>query len=198
MFLVPTDTPGVEIVRNIGLMGEQFGDGHDGMHALIHYNEVRVPAESLLGGRGPGLRHRPDPSGRRAHPPRHAHGGHVPEGARHDVRAGAVAARPRAACWPTSRACRTTSPTPTPSSCSSGCFVLYVAWEIDQYQDYRKVRHDIAAVKVLTPQVLHDIVQRSIQVHGALGCLQRDAPGRAVDDGARSWGWSTGPARSTA
>jgi acyl-CoA dehydrogenase len=35
--------------------------------------------------------------------------------------------------------------------------------------DYRRVRHDIAAIKVLTPQVLHDIVQRSIQVHGALG-----------------------------
>ena len=48
-------------------------------------------------------------------------------------------------------------------------FVLYVALEIDQYNDYRKVRHDIAAIKVLTPQVLHDIVQRSIQVHGALG-----------------------------
>jgi acyl-CoA dehydrogenase len=47
--------------------------------------------------------------------------------------------------------------------------VLYVAWEIDQYNDYRRVRHDIAAIKVLTPQVLHDIVQRSIQVHGALG-----------------------------
>ena len=64
MFLVPTDTPGVDIVRNIGLMGEHFGDGHEGMHALIHYNEVRVPAESLLGWRGPGLRHRPDPARR--------------------------------------------------------------------------------------------------------------------------------------
>ena len=31
-------------------------------------------------------------------------------------------------------------------------FVLYVAWEIDQYQDYRRVRHDIAAIKVLTPR----------------------------------------------
>ncbi len=48
-------------------------------------------------------------------------------------------------------------------------YVLYVAWAIDKHQDYRKVRHEIAAVKVLTPQVLHDIVQRSIQVHGALG-----------------------------
>ena len=52
-------------------------------------------------------------------------------------------------------------------------FVLYVAWEIDQYNDYRRVSHDIAAIKVLTPQVLHDIVQRSIQVHGALGSRTR-------------------------
>ena len=31
------------------------------------------------------------------------------------------------------------------------------------------MRRDIAAIKVLTPQVLHDITQRAIQVHGALG-----------------------------
>ena len=62
-------------------------------------------------------------------------------------------------------------------------FVLYVAWEIDQYQDYRKVRHDIAAVKVLTAQVLHDIVQRSIQVHGALGVSNELPLGRLLDDG---------------
>jgi acyl-CoA dehydrogenase len=48
-------------------------------------------------------------------------------------------------------------------------FVLYVAWTIDKYKDYRKVRHDIAAVKVRMPEVLQNIVQRSIQVHGALG-----------------------------
>src|SRR5207249_11164753 len=49
MFLVPTDTPGVNIVRNIGLAGEPIGDG---MHALIHYDNVRLPEESLLGGQG--------------------------------------------------------------------------------------------------------------------------------------------------
>jgi acyl-CoA dehydrogenase len=48
-------------------------------------------------------------------------------------------------------------------------FVLYTAWTIDRYKDYRKVRHDIAGVKVLMPQVLQNIVQRSIQIHGALG-----------------------------
>ena len=41
MFIVPTDTPGVEIVRNVGL-----GYGHaedEGTHAYVRYNDVRVP-----------------------------------------------------------------------------------------------------------------------------------------------------------
>src|SRR5207244_11747714 len=49
MFLVPTDTPGVNIERNVGLYGEPFDQGH---HALIHYDNVRVPHENLLGGEG--------------------------------------------------------------------------------------------------------------------------------------------------
>ena len=49
MFLVPTDTPGVNIVRNVGLCGEPINEGS---HALIHYDDVRVPAEALLGGEG--------------------------------------------------------------------------------------------------------------------------------------------------
>ena len=39
--LIPTDTPGVDIVRNVGLAGEPADEGS---HALIHYDEVRVPA----------------------------------------------------------------------------------------------------------------------------------------------------------
>src|SRR3954451_8230558 len=50
MFLVPSDTPGVNIVRNVGLMGERLGT--QGHHALIHYDNARVPAENLLGGEG--------------------------------------------------------------------------------------------------------------------------------------------------
>src|SRR5882762_3354722 len=49
MFLVPTDTPGVNIVRNVGLHGERDGEGS---HALIHYDNVRVPADAVLGGEG--------------------------------------------------------------------------------------------------------------------------------------------------
>ena len=44
-----------------------------------------------------------------------------------------------------------------------------MAWSIDQKNDPRSIRKDIAAIKVLTPQVLHDIVRRCIQIHGALG-----------------------------
>ena len=47
MFLVPADTPGINIVRNVGLGGERLGEGR---HALIHYDDVRVPADALLGG----------------------------------------------------------------------------------------------------------------------------------------------------
>ena len=35
MFLVPTDTPGINIVRNVGLAGERRDEGS---HALIHYD----------------------------------------------------------------------------------------------------------------------------------------------------------------
>jgi acyl-CoA dehydrogenase len=47
--------------------------------------------------------------------------------------------------------------------------VLQTAWKIDRYQDYLKVRKDIAAVKVVMPTVLQDVIWRSMQVHGALG-----------------------------
>ena len=60
-----------------------------GAPRIVHYEDVRVPADHLLGGEGTGVRDRPDPSRRWAHPPRHAHRRDVQEGLRHDVRAGA-------------------------------------------------------------------------------------------------------------
>src|SRR6202043_2681503 len=47
--------------------------------------------------------------------------------------------------------------------------VLYTAWEIDKYNDYRRVRKNIAAIKTIMPAVYHDIAARALQVHGALG-----------------------------
>jgi acyl-CoA dehydrogenase len=40
---------------------------------------------------------------------------------------------------------------------------------IDQERDSSRVRRNIAAVKMLMPQVLHDIAARALQLHGSLG-----------------------------
>ena len=49
MMLVPTDSPGVNILRNVGIAGERLGDG---AHAYVRYDNVRVPADHVLGGEG--------------------------------------------------------------------------------------------------------------------------------------------------
>ena len=46
--------------------------------------------------------------------------------------------------------------------------VLHAGWTIDQVGG-QKARRQIAMVKVLTPQVLHDIVYRALHIHGSLG-----------------------------
>ena len=42
MFLVPTDTPGVEIIRNVGI-GYESESEDEGSHAYMRYENVRVP-----------------------------------------------------------------------------------------------------------------------------------------------------------
>ncbi|MCK5755486.1 MAG: acyl-CoA dehydrogenase, partial [Mycobacterium sp.] len=70
--------------------------------------------------------------------------------------------------------------------------VLYTAWEIDKYNDYKKVRKDIAAVKVVMPTVLHDIAWRAMQVHGALG-VTNEVPFLGMVTGAAVMGLADGP-----
>ena len=47
--IVPTSTPGVEIVRGIGIWGHAASD-----HCEVRYNDVRVPVENVLGRVGQG------------------------------------------------------------------------------------------------------------------------------------------------
>jgi acyl-CoA dehydrogenase len=47
--------------------------------------------------------------------------------------------------------------------------VLQTAWKIDQSHDYKKLRGDIAAVKIAMPTVLKNIASRALQIHGSLG-----------------------------
>ncbi|MFE2432689.1 acyl-CoA dehydrogenase family protein [Streptomyces sp. NPDC059373] len=187
MFLVPRDTPGVNIVRNTGLIGETEDEG---AHALIHYEQVRVPADALLGEEG----------GAFAVAQTRLGGGRV----HHAMRTVGLAQRAldmlceRALSRTTKGTSLSAKQTVQEYIADSYAqlrqfrlFVLNVAWQIDRYQDYKKVRKDIAAIKALTPTVLQDIVRRSIQVHGALGVsnelplgrMWMQAPVMAIVDG---------------
>jgi acyl-CoA dehydrogenase len=71
-------------------------------------------------------------------------------------------------------------------------FVLYTAWEIDKYNDYKKVRKDIATAKVVMPTILHDVAWRAMQVHGALG-VSNEMPFARMLLGASVMGLADGP-----
>ncbi len=51
MVLIPRDTPGLEVVRNIPIMHHDAPEGH----AEVLYRDVRVPVENLLGEEGKGF-----------------------------------------------------------------------------------------------------------------------------------------------
>jgi len=165
MFLVPTDTPGIELVRNVGLYGEPLNEG---FHALIHYDNVRVPDEGLLGGEGQAFAIAQTRLG----------GGRI----HHAMRTIGMAQKALDMMCERALSRETQGSRLSDKQFVQGyiadsyaqliqfrLFVLYVAWSIDKHNDYRKVRKDIAVAKVVMPTVLHDIAWRAMQVHGALG-----------------------------
>ncbi len=189
MFIVPSDTPGVNIERNQALYGhEQMGDGS---HALIHYDNVRVPLENMLGGEGEAFAIAQTRLG----------GGRI----HHAMRTVGQATKAldmmveRALSRETAGSILADKQSVQNYIADSYAqitqfrlFVMYVAWRIDTLQDYKAVRHDIAAIKVLTPQVLHDVSQKSLQVHGALGTTD-ELPLAGMMYGSTIMGLADGP-----
>jgi acyl-CoA dehydrogenase len=188
MFLVPTDTPGVNIVRNVGLAGERAGEGS---HALIHYEDVRVPAEALLGGEGQAFAIAQTRLG----------GGRI----HHAMRTIGMAQTALDMMCERALSRETQGSVLADKQFVQGyiadsyaqlvqfrLFVLYTAWSIDKHNDYRKVRKDIATAKVVMPTVLHDIAWRAMQVHGALG-VTNDMPFFRMILGAGVMGLADGP-----
>ena len=188
MFLVPTDTPGVNLERNVGLWGEHLNEGS---HSLIHYDNVRVPAESLLGGEGQAFAIAQTRLG----------GGRI----HHAMRT--IASCKKAIDMMCERALsrETQGSLLADKQFVQGyiadsyaqlmqfrLFVLYTAWEIDKYNDYKRVRKDIATAKVVMPTVLHDIAWRAMQVHGALGTTN-EMPLFGMIHGAGVMGLADGP-----
>ena len=56
MFVVPVGAPGVTIVRDVGSMDDpRHRYGRFGNHAEIRYEDVRIPADHLIGPEGSGF-----------------------------------------------------------------------------------------------------------------------------------------------
>ena len=53
MILVPTGTPGFDMICNLSVMGHRGGDWAS--HAEVKYNDARVPLANILGGEGAGF-----------------------------------------------------------------------------------------------------------------------------------------------
>jgi acyl-CoA dehydrogenase len=188
MFLVPTDTPGVDIVRNVGLYGEPVNQGS---HALIHYEDVRVPADALLGGEGQAFAIAQTRLG----------GGRI----HHAMRTIGMAQKAIDMMCERALSRETAGSILADKQFVQGyiadsyaqlvqfrLFVLYTAWEIDKYNDYKRVRKDIATAKVVMPTVLHDIAWRAMQIHGALGTTN-EMPFFGMIHGAGVMGLADGP-----
>ncbi|NLU61995.1 acyl-CoA dehydrogenase [Rhodococcus sp. HNM0563] len=188
MFLVPADTPGIEIVRNVGLYGEPMNGGS---HALIHYQDVRVPADALLGGEGQAFAVAQTRLG----------GGRI----HHAMRTIGLAQKALDMMCERALSRETAGSRLADKQTIQGyiadsyaqltqfrLFVLHTAWKIDKYNDYKKLRKDIATAKIVMPTVLHDIAWRAMQVHGALG-VTNEMPFFKMIHGAAVMGLADGP-----
>ena len=187
MFIVPRATPGLTIVRDAGVGTES---PEHSSHAYLRYDGVRVPGDHLLGERGRAFAIAQTRLG----------GGRIHHGMR------TIAQMRRAFDLMLERAVSRSTRTGRLADMQSTqdkvaeswidleqfrLLLLRTAWLIDRHQDYRAVRKDIAAVKVVMPRVYHDVVQRAMQLHGALGisnempfsAMMVDAQVMAIADG---------------
>jgi acyl-CoA dehydrogenase len=168
LLIVPADAPGVHILRDIPTMEHPYEHhGRYGGHSEIVYDGVRVPAGALLGARGAGFliaQQRLGPGrihhcmrwlgvSRRAFDmlceravSRHSHGS-------------LLADKQTVQNWIADSAAQMQA---------ARLMTLHAAWKIDR-EGAGAARQDIALIKFFGAQVLHDVVDRALQAHGALG-----------------------------
>ena len=166
MLIVPAGTPGLTIVRNVGI-----GDEPEATHAYLDFDHVRVPLDHLLGAPGQAFAVAQVRLG----------GGRV----HHAMRTIGLAQKALDAMCERALSRRTQGSRLADKQMVQEriadswieleqfrLLVMRTAWRIDQYQDHRRVRQDIAAVKAAMPKLLHDIAARALHLHGSAGVSQ--------------------------
>lgn len=166
IFLVPTDTPGVRIIRNVANgAGGEIGSGSEG---YVEYKDVRIPYDALLGERGAAfVIAQVRLGGGRVH-----HAMRTVGACKH-----ALDLMCQRAVSRTTRDGRLADLQMVQEQIADSwialesfrLLVLRTAWLIDKHKDYNLVRKDIAAIKVAMPKVFNDIATKAAHLHGALG-----------------------------
>ena len=187
MLLVPKDTPGMDLVRNVGLIGDPPGEGS---HGYVRFADCRVPAENLLGGEGQAFAiAQTRLGGGRLHHAMRSVGllqrafDMMCERALSRVTRGETLARNQvvqdqiADAWIAVHQFRLQ--------------VLHASWVVDQVGT-DKARKEIAAVKVATPRVLYDVIYKAMHLHGALG-MSNEMPLGSMFLAAPTLGVADGP-----
>ena len=184
--LVPVDTPGVTILRNLPVFG--YVDQHG--HCEITFDNVRVPVTNLIGEEGGGFAIAQARLG--------------PGRIHHCMRAIGVAER--ALELMSKRALSRTAFGKTLAEQGvvrqqiaesrmeidqARLYTLYTAWLIDQF-GAKGARSEIAAIKVIAPRACLNVLDRAIQVHGG-GGVSDDFPLASMWAHARTLRLADGP-----
>jgi acyl-CoA dehydrogenase len=177
LILVPTDTPGWEVERDPQWMGSHSPGGHP----IIALNDVRVPAENLLGAEGEGfvIAQKRLAGGRLAHAmrwigmaqraldlsaertlQRESFGKHL---ARHQMIQAFLADS-------------------AIDLYASRLMVLHAAWKVEQGLPHRQ---EVAMVKTFVAEAFGRVADRAVQIHGASG-IAMDLPVARIYQDARA------------
>ena len=186
MILVPIDTPGVKVIRNLNVFG--YIDQHG--HAEISFTNVKVPVSNLIGKEGEGFALAQARLG--------------PGRIHHCMRAIGMAERALQLMVK-----RSMVRTPFGKELArqgviqewiaqaridieqARLLVLKAAWIIDN-QGAKAARKEIAAIKVAVPRMAESIINNAIQTHGGAGVSQ-DTPLAAMYAGIRTLRIVDGP-----
>ena len=188
MVLVPRDTPGVTVVRGLTVLG--YDDRDHGGHAEIVFDDVRVPATSLLGGEGEGFamaQARLGPG--RIHHCMRALG--IAERAMDLVRERATQRVAFGAPLADQGVVREWLALSRIEIESLRLLVLKTAWLMDTVGN-KAAMTEIQAIKIAVPRAVGQILDRAVQVFGAAG-VSGDHPLAELFAGVRTLRLADGP-----
>ncbi len=164
--IVPTETPGFNIIRSVPVMGETMG-----AHCEIRYTDCRVPVTHTLGNPGDGFLI----AQKRLGPGRIHHCMRWLGQMQRALELMCQRALSRVAFGSTLAQKQTVQNWIADSVAeiqAARLLTLHAAHKIDTEAD---ARVEISLIKFFGAKVLHDVIDRAIQVHGALG-VSGDTP----------------------